>query len=130
MILRFSYLELKGQHFPVADVELRGQKTSLVVKTLVDSGATYSIFREEIAETLGIVIERGRPVYLEGVGGRILGYLHRIPVMVGKKRFMGKIVFSREFRVSVNIMGRDNFFRHFWITFKESSRKLEFLPPQ
>jgi len=120
----FSYLRKGNQYFPVIDVELRHGRVALRLKALVDSGASLSVFRAEVAEYLGIRIEKGKPIYLTGIGGRILGYLHTLPVRVGSTRFRCKIVFSKEFTVSLNILGRDNFFQPFLITFAERRRQL------
>ena len=38
--------------------------------------------------------------------------------------FNCKIGFSAEYTASLNLIGRDNFFEHFLITFNESNRKL------
>lgn len=119
MKISFPYLDREGKFYPVIDVELFGKKSNLLVKALLDSGASFSVFRSEIADYLGISVEKGRPVYLEGVGGRILGYLHTVPIAIGRKKFRCKIIFSREFTVSFNLLGRDNFFEHFVITFNE-----------
>lgn len=124
MQLIFSYLEKGKVFYPVVDFTIFGEKTSLVISALVDSGASFSIFRPEIAEYLEIDIEKGKPLFLEGVGGRILGYLHVASVHVGEKRFDCKIIFSREFTVSFNLVGRDNFFQQFIITFNEKQRQL------
>ncbi|MEK7576830.1 MAG: retropepsin-like aspartic protease [Patescibacteria group bacterium] len=123
MKISFPYLDRGGKFYPVIDIEIFGKKSSLLVKALIDSGASFSVFRSEIADYLGISIEKGKPVYLEGVGGRILGYLHTVPVAVGRKKFHCKIIFSKEFMVSFNLLGRDNFFERFVITFNEKRRE-------
>ena len=82
-----------------------------------------SVFNAEIAEYLYIDIEKGKQIYLEGVGGRILGYLHYIYITTGEKIFRCKIIFSREFTVAFNLIGRDNFFKHFTITFDEKNKR-------
>lgn len=118
----FSYLKKNNQYFPILEINLKGK---LKVKALVDSGATLSVFRPEIADYLGIPIFRGKQIYLTGVGGRILGYLHKVDLSVdGREFFKCKIVFSKEFTVSFNILGRDNFFIPFLITFNERNRKI------
>ena len=124
MQLTFPYVEKGGVFYPVVDFILFGKKTSLSVSALVDSGASFSIFRPEIAEYLEIDIENGKSFFLEGVGGRILGYLHNVPVQVGEKRFDCKMVFSREFTVSFNLVGRNNFFQQFIVTFNEKQKQL------
>lgn len=120
----FSYLKKDGQYFPVIKVKLKGPKEKLIAEALIDSGASFSVFRSEVADYLGISLEKGKPVYLTGIGGRILGYLHRIKVGVGNENFVCKIIFSKEYTVSLNILGRDNFFVPFLITFNEKFRKI------
>ena len=118
----FSYFQKDKNLYPLVDVRILGKEGSILVKALVDSGASFSVFRSEVAEYIGIRIENGQKIYLEGVGGRILGYIHRVPIIVGTKRMTCKIVFSKEFTVSFNLLGRDNFFKPFLITFNEKKR--------
>lgn len=124
MKLEFSYIQKGRQYFPLVDLELKCSKSEIMVKALVDSGASYSVFRAEIADYLGLNIEKGRAIYLEGIGGRILGYLHNISGQIGNKLYRLKIIFSKELTVSFNILGRDNFFHPFLITFCEKDKKI------
>jgi len=121
----FAYLKKKNQWFPIISITLCGPKEVRTFRALVDSGASYSVFRPEVAKLLGIEIEDGKEIYLVGIGGRILGYLHMINVSVDAKNFFKcKIVFSKEHTVSLNILGRDNFFLPFLITFAERKRRV------
>ena len=120
----FSYSKENNQWFPTLNIVIRGPKRTRLFKALVDSGASFSVFRSEVADYLGIPLEKGKPVYLTGIGGRILGYLHKIPVKIGNKKFICKIVFSKEYMVSLNILGRDNFFQPFLISFWERAKKV------
>ncbi len=124
MKTEFSYLQSGAQYFPIINLRVKGKTNELSVKALVDSGASFSVFRPEIAEFIGVDIEKGKAIYLEGIGGRILGYLHIIPTSVGNKNYKCKIVFSRELTVSFNLLGRDNFFDPFLITFFERGKKV------
>ncbi|OGX27188.1 MAG: hypothetical protein A3J51_00865 [Omnitrophica WOR_2 bacterium RIFCSPHIGHO2_02_FULL_45_21] len=124
MQLEFSYLRKGEQCFPIIDVKAQYKKKALTIKALVDSGASYSVFRLEIADYLGIKLEKGKAFYLEGIAGRILGYLHIISLIIGNKTYKCKVVFSREFTVSFNILGRDTFFTPFLITFYEKKKKV------
>jgi len=127
----FSYFEKDDQYFPVIDVILNADKSNgLTVKALVDSGASFSVFRSEVAEEIGIDLENGKKVYLTGIGGRILGYLHEVSVTLGDKTFQCKIVFSSEFTVSFNLLGRDNFFNPFVISFIEKDKKVVITTPE
>lgn len=121
----FAYLRKDENWFPVIDVIIEGRKRKRSFKALIDSGATFSVFRAEVARFLGVKIERGKEIYLEGIGGRILGYLHRLRVSVdGEHFFRCKIIFSPEFSVSFNLLGRDNFFLPFVISFVEKKRRI------
>jgi len=120
----FSYLRKGGQYFPVIKVKIKYREKEIRLNALVDSGASFSVFRPEIANYLGIPLEKGKPIYLTGLGGRILGYLHIIPVKVDGEEFKCKVVFSKELTISFNLLGRDNFFLPFLISFSEKSRKV------
>lgn len=124
MKLEFPYLEKDGQHFPVVEVILKSFNRTIRIQALIDSGASFSVFRPEIAEYLGIVLERGKKIYLTGIGGRILGYLHILTLGLGRRFFRCKVVFSPEFRVSFNLLGRDNFFEPFTISFLEKRKQV------
>jgi hypothetical protein len=124
MKIEFPYLEKDGQYFPIVEATLRKGKKLIRIKALVDSGASFSVFRPEIAQELGIDLEKGKKIYLVGIGGRILGYLHKVSLSLGNKNFLCKIVFSPEFNVSFNLLGRDNFFLPFIISFMEKKRKI------
>jgi len=77
-------------------------------------GSIFSVFRSEIAQELGVDLEKGRKIYLVCIGGRILGYLHEVSLSLGNKTFLCKVVFSSEYNVSFNLLGRDNFFLAFY----------------
>ncbi|MBI3335806.1 MAG: retropepsin-like domain-containing protein [Candidatus Portnoybacteria bacterium] len=121
----FSYEKKNEQWFPVIDVTIRGPKRTRSFRALIDSGASFSVFRADVANFLGVPIRQGKELYLAGIGGRILGYLHELEISIdGRKFFRCKIVFSQEFAVSFNLLGRDNFFEPFVISFLERKKKI------
>ena len=121
----FRYSNKNGRWFPTVDIVVRTPKNTSAFKALVDSGASYSVFRPDVAKHLGIQIDKGKQVYLMGIGGRILGYLHNLQMSIdGKNFFRCKVVFSKEYTVSFNILGRDNFFVPLLITFNEKFQKV------
>lgn len=122
MNLRFPYLEQPSQFLPAIDITIAAGSKSLTVKALVDSGASISMFRAEIADYLGLRLERGEPIRLQGIGGRILGYRHRLAATIGARRFTLPVVFSRKFTVSLNLIGRAGFFDEFIVCFDEQTR--------
>jgi len=50
--------------------------------------------------------------------------LHNVSVQLGDKTFVCKIIFSPEFTVSFNLLGRNNFFLPFIISFLEKNRRI------
>lgn len=127
-MLTFPYLRNGEQYFPVVDVTLAVSRHPLTIKVLVDSGASFSVFRAEVLEYLGIPLARGMRMSLEGIGGRIVGYRHHIPAQVGATRFLLTVVFSQELTVSFNLLGRDNFFHRFRVIFDEQHRVVRLRP--
>lgn len=117
--------DTSGNLFPVIPLSLEFGAEKKEFFALVDSGATVSIFRSEVAESLGINIEKGKEIYLGGVGGRIKGFLHRLKIEVAGKKFVCPIVFSRDYLVSFNLLGREGFFKRFRITFEEKKNYLK-----
>ena len=116
----FPYrIDASGNTFPVVPLSLEFEAKKKEFLALIDSGATISIFRSEVAESLGVNIEKGRETYLGGVGGRIKGYVHKLKVEIASKKFLCPVVFSHEYTVSFNLLGREVFFKQFRIIFEE-----------
>jgi hypothetical protein len=114
----------EGHFFPVIPLRFHLKNKIIDSSALVDSGATVSIFRAEVAEDLDIKIEDGKEIYLGGVGGRIKGYMHQLQIEAGNKQFVCPIVFSYEYLVSFNLLGREVFFNKFRIIFEERKNYL------
>ena len=114
------YRPWRGTFLPLVAVEVEGIG---VLDAIVDSGASCSLFSARVADELGLVLESGESKRFGGVGGSILAYRHDLPVRVMGQVMTLKVFFSREFHPSVNLLGRDNFFMHFLVTFDEVGRR-------
>ena len=123
----FSYTkDAHGVYFPIIDFFAHHKKKATRVFALVDSGATTSIFSQEIAEELDLTIESGKEIFLGGITGRIKGYIHLLTLKIDKKKFIAPVVFSYEYKVSFNLLGRDSVFKQFAITFDERNLLTKF----
>lgn len=120
----YKYNFSNYNYFPTVGVVFIKEKIVARAIALIDSGASISIFHTDIAEKLGITIEDGEKTTLGGVGGRIVGYIHKIKLRIAGKTFTCPIVFSREYKVSFNLLGRDTFFEKFKITFDEAKKNV------
>ena len=118
--MRKEFFYIQG--YPLIQVVLIGPKDKIKMLALLDSGADYSLFSLEVAEKLGIKVEKGKRISLQGVAGEpFTGYLHEVPVQVEDVILKCKIVFSK---VRATLLGRDNFFLPFLITFNEKHQKV------
>lgn len=126
VLTAFPYrADAKGLLFPIVPLRFHIGKTTTDSSALVDSGATVSIFRADVALNVGLEIEKGTEIYLGGVGGHIKGYQHEVQIEVAGKKFACPIVFSREYLVSFNLLGRQKLFKMFKITFEEKKNLLK-----
>lgn len=122
-MLTFSYKERGGIRYPMLNLELGHMDKFIAAEALVDSGADFSIFRAEFAEALGIPIERGEKVLLKGIGGDIRCYRHVLTFRFAGRVFEWPVFFSRQFRFSMNLLGRGGFFEPFIVTFRERQKE-------
>lgn len=120
----YNYVRIRDRHFPLIPLKLGSAEEAFETFALIDSGASASLFRNDIAYQLGIEIESGIKHILEGISGKITVYIHEIPAIVENIEFICKIAFSEEYVASFNLLGRDNFFANFLITFDEINRKV------
>ena len=127
--MKFRYVEERGRFSPVIPIKLKGRDEWVTFNAYVDSGATYSIFKAEIAsEILGIEIERGEKLYVAvGDGSFITVYLHKIMIDLAGKIFDATIGFSKQLGIGFNVIGRKDIFDSFIITFNEKEKYLEFM---
>ena len=115
----------EGKFFPVVPLRLNFKAQIIDSSALIDSGATISVFRSDVAHDLNLKIENGREIYLGGVGGRIKGYIHRLNIEIAGKKFLCPVVFSHEYTVSFNLLGREAVFKQFRIIFEENKELLK-----
>lgn len=116
--------DVRGNYNPLIPIRLKHSKIQNNYLALIDSGATISIFKTDVAEFLGIDIEKGNEIELRGAGGWFKGYVHNLSAEIGGRKFRCEVVFSRDYQVSLNIIGRRNFFEKFKITFDEKNKSV------
>ncbi len=124
MKFEYAYTRIRNRYFPLVPIKLGVGDNAFETFGLIDSGASISLFKTDIAHQLGIDIESGTNHILEGISGKIIVYTHEIPVFVNNVQFICRIGFSEEYIASFNLLGRDNFFIKFLITFDEIKKKI------
>lgn len=90
---------------------------------MVDSGASVSLFKADLADLLELRLEDGEPRELQGIGGTITAFVHRIRIGVAGHTFESAIAFSRELRLKVNLLGHEDFLTRFSVTLRSDRRQ-------
>ena len=98
---------------------------ALPVEALIDSGADFGCFKADLADALGIPLERGEKKEIATVGGKITAYMHNIEIQLFDRKIKCQVAFSREFRFHANLIGRQDFFIKHEILFKEKEKVIE-----
>lgn len=125
-MINFPYQKnITGDYFPIINFSVYSQKKVVKTSALVDSGANISIFNPELANFLNLTVENNQLISLGGVGGRIKGYVHKLLINIGGKKLIIPVVFSHEYHISLNLIGRAGFFPNFRIIFEEQKLLLK-----
>lgn len=114
-------------HSPSVPITLTGPKDSMDVVALVDSGADTSAIPRGIAEILGLDLSGEREDII-GIGGKspAVKTSARITIQKGHERYsfsLAVYVLLEEEDFPV-LLGRQDFFENFDITFKDRDRRL------
>lgn len=122
--MEYPYILRRGLYYPIIPVGLRYGDLGLATDALIDSGANVSVFQSSIADYFGINIFEGERISLQGIGGHIFAYKHMLDLAMDDYWFPSTIAFSQEMIPHINILGRDDFFLHFVVSFDETSKKV------
>ena len=128
MKYKFNYLKLRNQYFPIIPIKLVSKNNLVYTSALIDSGASICLFKSEIANQLGINLEKGKEILLEGISGKISIYIHSVSVEIENTKHIIPIGFSDEYTASFNLIGRKGFFDKFQINFNEKHLLVELNP--
>lgn len=122
--MRFPYQD--GEPLIIVRLLSSLQKEWIPFVAYVDSGASYSIFHEDVAEVLGIEAEKGNKIQVTvGSGEKIPVFLHKISVQFVGEQFSATIGFSPQLGVEINLIGQKDFFERFRMCFASKHKFLE-----
>ncbi len=124
----FPYARFHGKSYPLIPIKLKRGRYSVKTIALLDSGASISVFRPEIAKALHLPHNGSQPVRLGTPSGAVDIGVSQIEVSVENTTFKAQIGFSREYAARFNILGRESFFPRFSICFNEMMRTVYMLP--
>ena len=127
--ITFPYKTYRDLLCPIILLGLHGPHGWKRTEAYVDSGASVSIFTVNEAKRLGIRYETGAERFMTvGDGSLIPVYLHDLPIQIGNRRLSAAIGFSPRLGVGFNLLGRQDIFSHFDVTFSDIRKRLIFTP--
>ena len=112
---------------PVAKVYLFRSGSEWIAEYFyIDSGADYTLIPYRMGRFLGLDGIASEVKEIGGIGGVIAVRLAAIPMRIGEYRFDCTIAWAQIERVPF-LLGRENVFEYFEITFQQRIRKVVFV---
>lgn len=124
--VEFGYLkDAVGRYAPIVYLQVWTGNRWLYLQAYVDSGAFWSVFHVDVAQLLGIRLNRAKRRYVSLGNGALLPiYVQRIRVRFAGQEFVAPAGFSDALRMGFNLMGRSGFFDRFTMCFNDRARLL------
>jgi hypothetical protein len=121
-LLSCDYQILSGQSFPlpICNLHLLGPNGKVLVRALIDSGATHPIFPEKAAEDAGIGLPRYANFTIRYGGSITPGRKVKAYMALGEVRWGAEVVFVERLDFPYALLGRIGVFAQFnEVTFLE-----------
>lgn len=135
--MKFPYLKLpsrdpklKWTARPYIPIRLSGPKGSKEIYALIDSGADRSLFNIQLAEILGLDLDKAAEEIFSGIeGGSLKAKLHKVSLkVVGMSEEIEILAGFIDSAGVVAILGQDGFFDAFKIKFEKDHGMVEINP--
>ncbi len=117
----FQYAKVGEKEYPLIPITLQHGNQELTTLALIDSGATISVFRSEIAEALELEWRRGEEMLLQSANAKFAAYLNKINAVIEDTKLNLKMAFTEELTTSF-IWGRQSFFESFIVEINERNK--------
>ena len=124
----FPYVRFHGRHYPLIPIRIKKGRRHVNTFALIDSGASMSVFRPEIAQALHIPYKKKTAMRLGTASGGVKISLSKVEIKVEKTKFNIQVGFTEDQRTSFNILGRHGFFPRFSVCFNELLKTIIMVP--
>ncbi len=123
----YRYVKIRGRFYPLIPITVHGLKNSIHTYALINSSSIISLFPKAIAEVSGVDLSYAEEVYLPSVDGYVKTKIATIQITIEHANFSAKIpvAFVEHMESSLPIIGRQGFFKHFEIVFRDQKHELE-----
>lgn len=118
--LKFDYIQIGKHKRPIIPVQLCLGERAINTPALIDSGADFNLFHIGIADSLGIKLNKEKPIIFSGVGNKRLsleGYMSVVTLKIFNKgesiTFETPIIFTEQLPENgIALLGEIGFFDH------------------
>lgn len=118
-----------GHYAPIIYLQVWTGNRWLYLQAYVDSGASWSVFHSDVAQLVGIKLNKVKRRYVSLGNGSVLPiYLAHIKVRFAGAEFVAPAGFSDALHMGFNLMGRAGFFNRFAMCFNDRARLLIVTP--
>lgn len=126
----FPYMkDAHGRYAPIVYLQVWTGNRWPYLQGYVDSGASWSVFHLDVAQLLGLKLNRLARRYVTLGNGNVLPiYLAHIKVRFAGGEFLVPAGFSDALRMGFNLIGRAGFFSRFAVSFNDRARLLTVTP--
>jgi hypothetical protein len=124
----FPYVRFHNRYYPLIPITLKKGSKSVNTFALLDSGASISVFRPEIAKALNIQPNKNDVMRLGTANGGVDIDVVSVNVQVRETSFRAPVGFSSTEAAGFNILGREGFFYKFTIAFNEIMKTVIMVP--
>ena len=104
--LTFASVYDYGTEAIIVPVELRLADKIVRTDAYLDTGATFCVFKRELATALGLEVETGTPLRLSTVTGSFDAYGHRLTLETLDYSFDVTVYFAAQQSFTRNVLGR------------------------
>jgi len=121
--------DAQGHYAPIVYLRVWTGNRWLYLQAYVDSGASWSVFHLDVAQLVGLKLNKAKRRYIAlGNGSVIPIYLARVRVRFAGREFTVPAGFSDALRIGFNLLGRAGFFTRFETSFNDRARLLTVTP--
>lgn len=111
---------------PLIDIVIRNHDARYPLLALIDSGADGCLFPHGIGAAIGLDIKSGIKIGGEGVGSKIVVYLHDVHLIIGGHEVKARCGFTES--IQKCLLGQAGFFENFDVKFLYRKKEIEIFP--
>lgn len=127
--MTYSYLTITPTiRRPIIEIIVKSDKNFAIYPVLIDSGADYCIFSNELARIFGVELSKTK-IKFHGIGkNQVLGQWGEIEVKISNHNYKTKVLFTEISQFSHGILGQLGFFDHFDVKLSHQKQIIEIEP--